>query len=590
MEKINQNKLEGIKDLIKKVYEGNDNYRNKISVLMNTRRKNHNNKEIQDLCNFYLTKLYDEKFNDLKNKNKIDESLNPNDQRENDIQTLVSNLWSKYSNTSRKRIYTLVANAIKDFPEFELTDRDFYDLLDASIANGSFEDYLDLGDKKILDNLIKEVLDESVKNDVLKIPTKYENIFKKYAKELGYSYNDILDIVYDYYQLSNDLSDAIIKTHHKLSKESLDRLNDSNIVEDVDDDEYWLEWVEIRPSGAELKGGHLAPFKTIEMAEKKAKEDLRKSNGSKKDFVIYTLSGNGTHEIVKKISDEDIDESKKIIEEEVMDKTIEDKFNYIKNYPTYYEGPTRYFTRPCKVWDLGLTPEQEDTFFKFLNDNDGLGNFWIDNADLSDNIYQAGRMGGHLILDDENAMPNDWTEFDSFEDVIQAERDEYRYYSDEPLEDWEEEEARKTAEDKVNITYNVLTSFDNRVDQLIDRLKLELDGYVDPNEDIEEDLNKKKRKNLYVNPDAGNVEHNVNFFNQCTDVGNVADAGQALGEKKERINIKESLIKLDNEDYKGYYDMYINANLDLNQKQELANLLADNKINESYNYLLKRQK
>lgn len=106
----------------------------------------------------------------------------------------------------------------------------------------------------------------------------------------------------------------------------------------------------------------------------------------------------------------------------------------------------------------------------------------------------------------------------------------------------------------------------------------------------EEDLNKKKRKNLYVNPNAGDVEHNINFFNQCTDVGNVADAGQALGEKKERINIKESLIKLDNEDYKGYYDMYINANLDLNQKQELANLLAANKINESYNYLLKRQK
>lgn len=168
---------------------------------------------------------------------------------------------------------------------------------------------------------------------------------------------------------------------------------------------------------------------------------------------------------------------------------MDDRFKFIKEYPTYNYDHQKYFTRPCKYYDLDLTPDQADNFFKFLEDGE-LNNFWIENAELSDNIYQAGRMGGHLILDDDNARPNDYSDFETFDDVIEAEKDAYAYYSDEPLTDSEEQEAIESARDKVNLTYNTLIDFDHRVDQLIDLLKQSIDGYVDPNEldDIEESL------------------------------------------------------------------------------------------------------
>lgn len=190
-----------------------------------------------------------------------------------------------------------------------------------------------------------------------------------------------------------------------------------------------------------------------------------------------------------------------ILDEELFEKSdlsFDDKLKYIKEYPTYISDRTRYFTRPCKYYDLDLTPEQEDTFFKFVEEGE-LNNFWIENAELADNIYQAGRMGGHLILDDEQAMPNDWSDFDSFEDVVQAERDEYRHYSDEPLEDWEEKESIETAQNKVNLTYNKVVDFDHRVDQLIDLLKQSLDGYVDPsdlNESLKSDFDPEVQKEI----------------------------------------------------------------------------------------------
>lgn len=166
---------------------------------------------------------------------------------------------------------------------------------------------------------------------------------------------------------------------------------------------------------------------------------------------------------------------------EDVELTLDDKLKYIKEYPTYTSDRRTYFTRPCKYYDLDLTPEQGDTFFKFLEQGE-LDNFWTENAELSDKIYQAGRMGGHLILDDEDVMPGDWEDFETFNDVLEAERDEYRVYSDDELEDWEEEEAKEEAERKVNETYEKLKDFDNRVDQLIDLLKQTLDGYVDLDE------------------------------------------------------------------------------------------------------------
>lgn len=182
--------------------------------------------------------------------------------------------------------------------------------------------------------------------------------------------------------------------------------------------------------------------------------------------------------------------------EESKPLSIEDKFKFIKEYPTYVEGHRRYFTRPCKAYDLGLTSEQENNFFKMLSDPEGieLSNFWIENAELSDNIYQAGRMGGHLILDDERAMPADYDGFDSFEDVVDHER-----------HIWDEADAREEAESSVNETYKILVDFDNRVDQLIDNLKITLDGYVNP-----EGLNESwDSKYFPYNPELGWTEEDI---------------------------------------------------------------------------------
>ena len=57
---------------------------------------------------------------------------------------------------------------------------------------------------------------------------------------------------------------------------------------------------------------------------------------------------------------------------------------YLREYPTY-KG--RY-TRPCKVWDLMLSPEQEAVFEDYLEN--GMNQFWAVHKDETDEIYQEG--------------------------------------------------------------------------------------------------------------------------------------------------------------------------------------------------------
>lgn len=159
--------------------------------------------------------------------------------------------------------------------------------------------------------------------------------------------------------------------------------------------------------------------------------------------------------------------------------TIEDKFNYLKEYPTYYTDYREYYTRPCKYYDLDLIPEQEDTFFKFLEEG-GLDNFWFENEELSRDIYQAGRMGGHLILDNKVLDPNDFISFDDYNAYVEENSDYYEL---------------ETIEQNINDAYNMLKDFDSRVDELIDNLKMELDGYVSVYE-INSDDNFPKEESL----------------------------------------------------------------------------------------------
>lgn len=198
-----------------------------------------------------------------------------------------------------------------------------------------------------------------------------------------------------------------------------------------------------------------------------------------------------------------------LFEDNNKELTYDEKVEYIKNYPTYQSRHDKYFTRPCKVWDLNLTPHQVDTWDNYIASGE-LGVFWQENSELADKIYQEGRMGGHLILDDEEAVSNDWSEFSSFDDVFQACLDEYSYYDDDPVEEWEYSQARETAENKVDNTYNKVKSFDERVDKLIELLKKSLDEFsANKGEEISEEVD---NCSIDVDSDYKLSEHSWDIF------------------------------------------------------------------------------
>ena len=172
----------------------------------------------------------------------------------------------------------------------------------------------------------------------------------------------------------------------------------------------------------------------------------------------------------------------KYLKEDDNTLSIEDKFNYLKSYPTYdsRSGSGKAYTRPCKVYDLGLTDEQTKEFFKFLEDG-GLEAFWNAHEYDSLNIYQEGRMGGHLILDPQIVDPLVFDEFDSYEEYLQDYLDSNYYpdletqegdleYSSEQIEN-----ATSEVNSEISGAYDALFDFDNRVDALIRDLKGTLD-------------------------------------------------------------------------------------------------------------------
>ena len=172
----------------------------------------------------------------------------------------------------------------------------------------------------------------------------------------------------------------------------------------------------------------------------------------------------------------------KYLKEDDNTLSIEDKFNYLKSYPTYSSrsGSGKAYTRPCKVYDLGLTDEQREEFFKFLEDG-GLEAFWNAHEYDSLNIYQEGRMGGHLILDPQIVDPYVFDEFDSYEEYLQDYLDSNYYpdleiaegdleYSSEQIEN-----ATSEVNSEISDAYDALVDFDNRVDALIRDLKGTLD-------------------------------------------------------------------------------------------------------------------
>ena len=145
---------------------------------------------------------------------------------------------------------------------------------------------------------------------------------------------------------------------------------------------------------------------------------------------------------------------------------------------------------------------------------------------------------------------------------------------------------------------------------------------------------KKKQKGMspfsYLNPNAGNVEANISFFNRAMGNGtaNGESAGEGMGESLEklitkydkqweyddakgdyyndelamylkeyeeangsklneakRINIREELNRLDSIDYRDYLNMYDSIEPAEHEKKHIVELISQNKINELVNYL-----
>lgn len=170
--------------------------------------------------------------------------------------------------------------------------------------------------------------------------------------------------------------------------------------------------------------------------------------------------------------------------------SIEDMFKYLKEYPQY----NHQYTRPVKYNNLGLSDEQVDEFFEFLNDDqDGLGEFWNQNADLAQNIYQEGRMGGHLVLDSDILEPIIFDDEQSVSDMVEhnLEDNYYPNNDDGTYDERQQQDAREDVEKEIKDSYITLKDFDDRVNELIDNLKATLDARIENkanNKDLDEDI------------------------------------------------------------------------------------------------------
>lgn len=172
--------------------------------------------------------------------------------------------------------------------------------------------------------------------------------------------------------------------------------------------------------------------------------------------------------------------------------SIEDMFKYLKEYPQY----NHQYTRPVKYNNLGLSDEQVDEFFEFLNDEyDGLDEFWNQNAYLAQNIYQEGRLGGHLVLDSDILEPMIFDDEQSVSDMVEHNlEDNYDPNNDDGTYDERQKQtAREEIEKEIKDSYITLKDFDDRVNELIDNLKATLDARIENkanNKDLDEDIKK----------------------------------------------------------------------------------------------------
>ena len=191
--------------------------------------------------------------------------------------------------------------------------------------------------------------------------------------------------------------------------------------------------------------------------------------------------------------EESLDNKKTLQEDKSVDiwgTDLQSKFEFLREHKTYDSK----FSRDCKVWDLGLTDKQYDYFHEFM-ESGALELFWESNKELAKDIYQEGRMGGHLVLGDG----------DSYNEPIYYDSDVFKYSTlDECFENWyyieynvypevvedeaELEEARKEFAEWLEEAYDAVVDFDERTEELIDLLKKDIDSYIETVEADDPDI------------------------------------------------------------------------------------------------------
>ena len=179
-------------------------------------------------------------------------------------------------------------------------------------------------------------------------------------------------------------------------------------------------------------------------------------------------------------------------EDKAFDDVTRNKFEFLKDHKTH-DGK---FSKDVKVWDLDLTPKQEDYFYEFL-ESGFLESFWEENKELAKDIYQEGRSMGHLVLGggDWRNEP-DYYEADRFlnnyiEECFADWFDDHYGMSPEDYEEsWPEdfEDAKEEFIEWVNDAYEAVTGFDERADELVELFKQTLDDFIEQEEAPSDDL------------------------------------------------------------------------------------------------------
>ena len=206
--------------------------------------------------------------------------------------------------------------------------------------------------------------------------------------------------------------------------------------------------------------------------------------------------------------------------------SVEDMFKYLKEYPQY----NHQYTRPVRYNDLGLSDEQVDEFFEFLNDAcDGLAEFWNQNDYLAQNIYQEGRMGGHLVLDSDILEPKIFDDVQSVSDMVEhnLEDNYYPNNDDGTYDERQQQDAREDVEKEIKDSYITLKDFDDRVDQLIDNLKATLDARIE---------NKANNENKEFNEEFDADGDWFYTYQALKNVGSVQDYSEEFEFEDEAIN------------------------------------------------------